>query len=107
PLVGSNNFWRVAGDEVNTDIPNLVDLNSFAPGVAYRYNQNYVVNGDYLTVGDVTVSYRLNNVSFLKKAGFKNFEIKAQASNLYTVGFNRYNFSMGTGSFAKSYVTPT
>jgi TonB-linked SusC/RagA family outer membrane protein len=107
PLAGSNNFWRVAGDELKTDIPNLVDLNSFAPGVAYRYNDNYVVNGDYLTVGDVTVSYRLNNVSFFKKAGFKNFEIKAQASNFYTVGFNRYNFSMGTGSFAKSYVTPT
>lgn len=107
PLVGSNNFWRVPGDELNTNIPTLVDLSSFAPGVAYRYNQNYVVHGDYLTLGDVTVSYRLNNLNFVKKAGFKNLEIKAQASNLYTVGFNRYNFSMGTGSYEKSYLTPT
>lgn len=107
PLLGSNNFWRVPGDELKTDIPNLVDLNSFAPGIAYRYNQNYVVHGDYLTLGDVTASYRLNNLNFIKKAGFKNVEIKAQVSNLYTVGFNRYNFSMGTGSYAKSYVTPT
>lgn len=107
PLVGSNNFWRAPGDELNTDIPNLVDLNSFAPGIAYRYNDNYVVHGDYLTLGDVTVSYRFNNLNFIKKAGFKNFELKAQASNLYTVGFNRYNFSMGAGNYAKSYVTPT
>lgn len=107
PLLGSNNFWRVAGDELNTDIPNLTDLSSSAPGRAYRYNSNYVVHGDYMTLGDVTVSYRLNDVNFVKKAGFKNFEIKAQASNLYTVGFNRYNFSMATGSYAKSYLTPT
>ncbi|MGE6221024.1 SusC/RagA family TonB-linked outer membrane protein [Nubsella zeaxanthinifaciens] len=107
PLIGSNNFWRAPGDELNTDIPNLVDLNSFAPGIAYRSNSNYVVNGDYLTLGDITVSYRLNGLNFIKKAGFKNFELKAQASNVYTVGFNRYNFSMGTGSYAKSYVTPT
>ncbi|RDC55917.1 SusC/RagA family TonB-linked outer membrane protein [Pedobacter chinensis] len=107
PLLGANNYWRVAGDELNTDIPNLVDLNSPNPSWAYRYNSNYVVHGDYLTLGDVTASYRLNNVPFIKKAGFKNFEIKAQVSNLYTVGFNRYNFSMGTGSYAKSYVTPT
>lgn len=107
PLLGSNNFWRVAGDEANTDIPTLTDLNSFAPGLAYRYNSNYVVHGDYMTLGDVTVSYRLNDLGFIKKAGFKNFEIKAQASNLYSVGFNRYNFSMATGSYAKSYLTPT
>jgi len=107
PLVGSNNYWRVPGDELNTNIPNLTDLNSFNPRAAYLYNSNYVVNGDYLTLGDVTVSYRLNDVNFIKKAGFKNFEIKAQASNLYTVGFNSYNFSMATGSYAKSYLTPT
>ena len=107
PLSGANNYWRVAGNELNTDIPNLIDLTSPNPSWAYRYNQNYVVHGDYLTLGDVTVSYRLNNISFIKKAGFKNFEIKAQASNLYTVGFNRYNFSPATGSYAKSYVTPT
>jgi TonB-linked SusC/RagA family outer membrane protein len=107
PLAGANTYWRVAGDELNTDIPNLVDLNSSNPSWAYRYNSNYVVHGDYLTLGDVTASYRLNNVPFIKKAGFKNFEIKAQVSNLYTVGFNRYNFSMATGSYAKPYVTPT
>jgi TonB-linked SusC/RagA family outer membrane protein len=107
PLVGSNNYWRVAGDELKTDIPNLTDLSAPNPSWAYLYNSNYVVHGDYLTLGDVTASYRLNNIGFIKKAGFKNFEIKAQASNLYTVGFNRYNFSMGTGSYAKSYLTPT
>lgn len=107
PLVGADNYWKVPGDELKTDIPNLIDLSDTNPSWAYRYNSNYVVNGDYITLGDVTVSYRLNDVKFIKKAGFKNFEIKAQASNLYTVGFNRYNFSMGTGSYVKPYVTPT
>lgn len=107
PLAGANNYWRSAGDELKTDIPNLVDLTSANPLWAYIYNQNYVVHGDYMTLGDLTVSYRLNNLNFIKKAGFKNFEIKAQASNLYSVGFNRYNFSMATGSYAKAYVTPT
>ncbi|MBB5439708.1 TonB-linked SusC/RagA family outer membrane protein [Pedobacter sp. AK017] len=107
PLPGSNDYWRVAGDELKTNIPNLTDLNSSAPGLAYRYNSNYVVHGDYMTLGDVTVSYRLNDLKFMKNVGFKNFELKAQASNLYSVGFNRYNFSMATGSYAKSYLTPT
>jgi len=107
PLEGGGNYWRVAGDELHTDIPTLVDLNSANPSWAYKYNRNYVVHGDYLTIGDITASYRFNNLSFLKQAGFKNFELKGQVSNLYTVGFNRYNFSMATGSYAKSYVTPT
>lgn len=107
PLSGADNYWRVPGDELKTDIPNLVDLTATSSSWAYLYNSNYVVHGDYLTLGDVTASYRLNNLNFIKKAGFKNFEIKAQASNLYTVGFNRYNFSMATGSYGKSYVTPT
>jgi len=107
PLVGADNYWKVPGDELKTDIPNLLDLTSPNPSWAYIYNSNYVVSGDYITLGDVTVSYRLNDVKFIKRAGFKNFEIKAQASNLYTLGFNRYNFSMATGSYAKPYVTPT
>jgi TonB-linked SusC/RagA family outer membrane protein len=107
PLVGADNYWKAAGNEAFTDIPRLSDLSSTNPRWAYIYNGNYVVHGDYVTLGDVTASYRLNNLNFIKKAGFKNFEIKVQASNLYTVGFNRYNFSMGTGSFAKSYLTPT
>lgn len=107
PYKGAGNYWRKAGDEFSTDIPNLTDLTAPNPSWAYKYNRNYVVHGDYLTIGDITASYRLNNVSFFNKAGFKNFELKAQVSNLYTVGFNRYNFSMATRGYAKSYVTPT
>lgn len=107
PIEGAGNYWRSPGDELKTDIPALVDLTSANPLWAYTYNDNYIVHGDYLTIGDITASYRLNNVKFIKNAGFKNFEIKGQVSNLYTVGFNRYNFSMATRSYAKSYVTPT
>jgi TonB-linked SusC/RagA family outer membrane protein len=107
PLPGADNYWRVPGDELNTDIPNLVDLTATNPSWAYRYNRNYVVHGDYMTIGDLTLSYRLNDLNLIKRAGFKNFEIKAQVSNLYTVGFNRYNYSAATRSYAKPYVTPT
>lgn len=107
PLEGAGNYWKVPGDELNTDIMVLDGYSSAFPSNAYNYAKSYVVDGDYLTLGDLTASYTFSKLGFMKKAGFKNFEIKAQASNIYTVGFNRYNFSMGTGSFVKSYVTPT
>jgi hypothetical protein len=66
-----------------------------------------VVNGDYITLGDLTVSYSLDYLGFIKQAGFKHFEVKCQASNIWTVGLNDYNFSMATNSYQKSYVTPT
>jgi len=65
------------------------------------------MSGVYLTVGDVTLSYNLRDLSPLKKAGFSNFEVKLQASNIYTVGFNRDNYSLATGSYLKKYITPT
>ena len=65
------------------------------------------MNGAYLTLGDVTVSYNFRDFETMKKAGFSNFELKLQASNLYTVGFNRDNYSLATGSYLKKYITPT
>lgn len=108
PLEGAGNYWKKAGDELNTDIPSLAALASGNNAQsAYNFASSAVVDGDYITLGDLLVSYRLENIKFMKNAGFKKFEIKAQAHNLYTVGFNRYNYSRAAGDFTKGYITPT
>ncbi|MEX8546553.1 MAG: SusC/RagA family TonB-linked outer membrane protein [Mucilaginibacter sp.] len=109
PISGSENFWQKPGDELN---PNeVVGKLDGIPGVFYSniipYLNTYTVNGSYLTLTDVNISYNLLKANFIKNLGFSNFEVKLQASNLYTVGFNKYNLSQATGSFAKNYLTPT
>ncbi|MEJ2882361.1 SusC/RagA family TonB-linked outer membrane protein [Pedobacter sp. GR22-6] len=107
-LEGSGNYWKAPGDEMNTDVQSLAAfLSSANSNNVYNWSEQSVVHGDYITLGDLTLSYNLDKVNFIKSAGFKNFEIKAQASNLYSLGLNRHNFSMATGSYVKSYVTPT
>lgn len=107
-LEGSGNYWKVTGDEMNTEVQSLTAfLTSANSNNVYNWSEQSVVHGDYITLGDLTLSYNLDKVNFIKSAGFKNFEIKAQASNLYSLGLNRYNFSMATGSYVKSYMTPT
>lgn len=108
PLSGAGNYWKKAGDEKNTDIMSLANFSEFSYAVpVYNYTDKYVVNGDYLTLGDITASYSFDKSLFLKKIGFSHFEVKLQASNVLTVGLNKYNYSLATGSYAKSYLTPT
>jgi len=107
PLEGAGTYWKVKGDEKNTDVMALKGYgpgNAFAP---YNYADKYVVNGDYITLGDLTVSYSLDNFAFVKKAGISHLEVKAQASNLVTFGLNKYNYSMATRGYEKGYLTPT
>lgn len=105
PLEGANNFWRKAGDE---QIPGMM------PALKYSNYNNYmvatdrfIVNGSYITLGDVTAAYSFRNSAFLKKAKLSDLEIRAQASRVYTIGLNKYNYSVATGSFEKSYLTPS
>lgn len=104
PLTGSSNYWKKPGDEAT---PNILPSIAYLGSTYLNYLDTYVVNGDYITLGDVTASYNIGNMPFLKKAGFSHFEIKLQASNIYTVGLNKYNYSVATGNYAKPYVTPT
>ncbi|MBL4678199.1 MAG: hypothetical protein JKY70_18640, partial [Mucilaginibacter sp.] len=56
----------------------------------------------------VTTSYNFAGPgSFFQRAGIKQFEVKLQATNIYTVALNKYNYSLATGSVAKTYLTPT
>jgi TonB-linked SusC/RagA family outer membrane protein len=107
PLVGAGNYWKQAGDEKTTDVMALIGNNYANSGNAYKYADNYVVNGDYLTLGDLTLSYSLDRTKFIRNTGFTHFEVKMQTSNIWTVGLNKYNYSMATGTYAKKYLTPT
>ncbi len=104
PLEGANNYWREAGDETDPDVlPS--PLYEYASELGYT--DKYTVNGAYLTLGDLTVSYSLRDSQLVKKIGISNLELRMQGSNLFTVGFNKYNYSLATRSYAKSYLTPT
>lgn len=104
PLEGVNNYWKTPGDEANPDVlPKLRYLYSSWLG---RSDQ-YTVNAAYFTLGDVTAAYSFKGTSWAKKAGLGNVELKVQGSNLYTVALNKQNYSLATGSYAKSYLTPT
>ncbi len=85
----------------------LAQYNNANALYSYNYADKYVVNGDYITLADLTVSYSFDNARFVKKAGFSHFEVKCQASNIWTIGLNKYNYSMATNSYAKTYLTPT
>jgi TonB-linked SusC/RagA family outer membrane protein len=107
PLEGAGNYWKNPGDENHTDMPNLATYNSGNPSFVYNYSNKYVVNGDYITLGDLTLSYSFDDYQFVKKSGFSHVELKVQGSNLWTKGFNKYNYSAAAGGFQKSYITPT
>ncbi len=103
PLEGAGNYWKEAGDENDPDV--LPTLRYSSAGLAYT--DKYTVNGAYLTLGDLTASYSLRDSKWVKKVGMSNLEVRLQGHNLYTVGFNKYNYSVATGSYSKSYLTPT
>lgn len=107
PLKGAGTYWKQAGDEKTTDVMALNGYSSANSNYAYNYSDQYVVNGDYLTLGDLTFSYSLDRTKFIRNTGFTHFEVKMQASNIWTVGLNKYNYSKATGSYAKKYLTPT
>lgn len=107
PLEGAGDYWKKKGDELTTDVMALAAYNSYNSNNAYNYADKYVVNGDYITLADLTISYSLDNTRFIKQAGFTHFEVKGQASNIVTIGLNKYNYSMATGSYQKAYITPT
>ncbi len=104
PLEGAANYWKQAGDEADPDV---------LPSLLYEYasdlvcTDKYTVNGAYLTLGDLTASYSFRNSKWVERIGISNLEVRLQAHNVYTVGLNKYNYSKATGSYAKSYLTPT
>jgi TonB-linked SusC/RagA family outer membrane protein len=104
PLEGASNYWKQPGDENKPDIlPTILSENYYEIG----NTDKYTVDGSYFTLSDLTASYSFRNSKLVKKANISDFEVRLQASNLLTVGLNKYNYSVATGSYAKSYLTPT
>ncbi|RXK83608.1 SusC/RagA family TonB-linked outer membrane protein [Filimonas effusa] len=105
PYEGANNFWRKPGDENIPDVMPALKYSSYNSYLAA--SDRFVKNGTYITVSDITVAYSFRRTRFLKKMGLSDFEIRAQASNVYTVAMNKENYSVATGSYEKTYLTPT
>ncbi len=104
PLEGAGNYWKETGDEAD---PDMLPALHYQYASKLVYTDKYTVNGAYLTLGDLTAAYSFRDSKWVKRTGISNLEVRAQASNLFTVGFNDYNYSVATGSYAKSYLTPT
>jgi Secretin and TonB N terminus short domain./TonB-dependent Receptor Plug Domain./TonB dependent receptor. len=107
PLAGAGDYWKNAGDEQHTDVMALPYYGDLFANMVYQNADLYTVNGSYLTLRDITASYSFTENAFLKRAGLRQLELKLQASNIWTKGFNKYNYSAATGSYAKRYLTPT
>jgi TonB-linked SusC/RagA family outer membrane protein len=108
PYEGAGNFWKKAGDEKDPDVlPALNTTSSSNNYTALTTTDKYSINGAYFTLGDITTAYSFRGSRLMKKMRLTNFEIKLQASNVYTVAFNDYNYSAATGSYGKTYLTPT
>ncbi|MBC9932083.1 SusC/RagA family TonB-linked outer membrane protein [Chitinophaga qingshengii] len=109
PLAGSESYFRQKGDETATDVMGLYPywLMNLYHTYVYNYADRWVVNGAYLVLRDVTVSYNFRNTPAIRRMGFTNFEVKLQASNIATIGFNKFNYSLATGSFARRHLVPT
>lgn len=104
PLEGVNDYWKVPGDEAN---PNFLPKQRYIYTSWLSSSDKYTVNAAYFTLADITTAYSFKGMGWTKKAGLSDLEVKLQASNLYTVALNKQNFSLATGSYAKSYLTPT
>ncbi|SEM03961.1 TonB-linked outer membrane protein, SusC/RagA family [bacterium A37T11] len=103
PLEGANNYWKQAGDELKPEVLPTIGSNYYS---YMKYTDKYIVNGSYLTLSDITASYTFRQSRILREKGI-SIELRGQVSNVFTVGFNKYNYSLSTGSYEKSYLTPT
>lgn len=104
PLKGAGNFWKKPGDE---NIPDVLPALNNTHESYFAASDRFIVDATYFTLGDLTIAYSFRKANFVKKAKLSNFELRAQGSNLYTFALNKYNYSVATKSFEKSYLTPT
>ena len=84
-----NNRWEVPGDETKTNVPSILDAETFytVNQDAYPYN-NYnfssarVANGGFVRVKYVAFTYQLP-VDFAKRIGMNNASVTASGTNLW------------------------
>ncbi|WP_341837135.1 SusC/RagA family TonB-linked outer membrane protein [Chitinophaga pollutisoli] len=107
PLEGAGEYWKQPGDELKSEVISLAAFSNSYSKLAYEYADVNIVNGDYITLKNVTLSYNFAEFPVIKRMGVRVFEVKLQAANIFTVGLNKYNYSKATGSFVQTYLVPT
>ncbi len=116
------NRWREPGDELHTNIPALYDDNTYTNlGVRpmranvdhiygtsmYDYSTARVCSTNNLRLRSLSLSYIFNK-KMLKKMHLSNFQISAQANNLFIIADKRWHgFDPEQGSAANSSIPRT
>lgn len=116
------NRWREPGDELHTNIPALYDDNTYNNlGVRpmranvdhiygtsmYDYSTARVCSTDNFRLRSLSLSYIFNK-KMLKKMHLANFQISAQANNLFIIADKRWHgFDPEQGSYATSSIPRT
>lgn len=116
------NRWREPGDELHTNIPALYDDNTYTNlGVRpmranvdhiygtsmYDYSTARVCSTNNLRLLQLSLSYIFNK-KMLKKMHLSNFQISAQANNLFIIADKRWHgFDPEQGSAANSSIPRT
>lgn len=116
------NRWRKPGDEIHTNIPALYDDNTYSNlGVRpmrnnvdrvygtsmYDYSTTRVCSTNNLRLRSLSLSYIFNK-KMLKKMHLANFQISAQANNLFIIADKRWHgFDPEQGSAANSSIPRT
>ena len=116
------NRWREPGDELHTNIPALYDDNTYTNlGVRpmranvdhiygtsmYDYSTVRVCSTNNLRLRSLSLSYIFNK-KMLKKMHLSNFQISAQANNLFIIADKRWHgFDPEQGSSANSSIPRT
>lgn len=116
------NRWREPGDELHTNIPALYDDNTYTNlGVRpmranvdhiygtsmYDYSTARVCSTNNLRLRSLSLSYIFNK-KVLKKMHLSNFQISAQANNLFIIADKRWHgFDPEQGSSANSSIPRT
>lgn len=116
------NRWREPGDELHTNIPVLYDDNTYTNlGIRpmranvdhiygtsmYDYSTARVCSTNNLRLRSLSLSYIFNK-KVLKKMHLSNFQISAQANNLFIIADKRWHgFDPEQGSSANSSIPRT
>ena len=116
------NRWRESGDELHTNIPALYDDNTYTNlGIRpmranvdhiygtsmYDYSTARVCSTNNLRLRSLSLSYIFNK-KVLKKMHLSNFQISAQANNLFIIADKRWHgFDPEQGSSANSSIPRT
>lgn len=82
PTRGITQYWKEPGDEKTTDIPgfSVWGTPGYYDPAGYMFGQKFVRKFDYISLRDVTLTYRLPNL-LSDKVGLKNTKIMLQVQN--------------------------